>query len=96
MLLSRLTITFRRAMKLAPLARPAVTTSGSISGVRPTATVTPNRNALVQSLVRPLRTNTTGTITNMNLISVKVTFLIPLSNAVSGLVPTMAEAMLPK
>ena len=73
-----------------------MTIRGSISGVSPTAVVTPNRNALVQSLVRPLIRNTTGTITSMNLMRVKLTFLIPASKAVSGRTPTIADDIRPK
>lgn len=96
MLFRRFTITLRCAMNFAPLARFAVTTRGSISGVRPTAVVTPKRKALAQSLVRPFTMNTTGTITSMSLIRVNVTFLMPWSNAVSGRAPTIADDMLPK
>ena len=45
----RLTMTFLRDMAIAPLARLMVTIIGSISGVRPTATATANRNASIQS-----------------------------------------------
>ena len=50
----------------APLDRQTVTIIGSISGVRPTATATAKKNACPQlPLVRPLMTNTSGTITSM-------------------------------
>src|SRR5260370_680448 len=45
MALRRFTTTFRLAMAIAPFARLALTSIGSISGVRPTATETANRNA---------------------------------------------------
>jgi hypothetical protein len=46
--LSRLTITFFCDMAIAPLERHTVTIMGSISGVRPTATDSANRNASSQ------------------------------------------------
>ena len=53
-----------------PLARHALMTIGSISGVRPTATDSANRNAASQSpCVRPQATKTTGTSTAINRIS---------------------------
>src|SRR5690242_18956842 len=44
--LSRLTMTFRRDIASAPLARLTVTIMGSISGVTPTATATANNKRL--------------------------------------------------
>ncbi len=68
---------------MAPLARFAVTISGSISGVRPTATESANRNACSQScLSRPLMMKTIGTITAMKRINSQLTLLTPRSKLV--------------
>ena len=81
--LSRLTIVLRRAIATAPLARFVVTIIGSISGVSPTATASPNRNASSQlCFVRPLIRNTIGTITTMNRMNSQLTLFTPTSNAV--------------
>ena len=80
----RLTTTLRRAIATAPRARFALTIIGSISGVRPTATASAKVRALSQSpLVSPLIMKTTGTITNMNLISSQLTLATPRSKLVS-------------
>ena len=83
-------------MDTAPLARHVVTIMGSISGVSPTATEMPNRNAFSQSpFVMPLMKNTNGTITIMNLISTHETALTPLVKLVSTDSPAIADAMEP-
>ena len=82
--LRRLTMTLRRDIASAPLARLTVTIIGSISGVRPTATATANSSASSQlPLVRPLITNTSGAITTMNPSISQVNRLMPLSKLVS-------------
>ena len=84
-------------MTTAPLARFAVTIIGSISGVRPTATATPNRNACSQSpLDTPLITKTIGTITSMNRMSSQLTLFTPMSNDVTGRRPMRLLAIAPK
>ena len=94
---SRLTMTFLRDMATAPLARLAVTIIGSISGVRPTATDSANRNASTQSpLVSPLMRSTSGTITSMKRISSQLTLLTPRSKLVSARWPTRCCASEPK
>ncbi len=81
----RLTITLRRDSSTAPLARVEVTIIGSISGVRPTATDSANRNASVQSpLVQPLISSTNGTITSAKRISSQLTLLTPAWKAVGA------------
>ncbi len=76
-------MTFWRDIASAPRARFAVTNSGSISGVRPTATDSAKVNASSQSpLVNPLITRTTGTMTSMKRISTQLTLFTPLSNDV--------------
>ncbi len=93
----RLTTTLRFAMATAPRARLVVTTIGSISGVRPTATATAKVTASAQSpLVRPLTANTSGTITSMKRISRKLTFFTPASKLVSGRSPVSEPAIDPK
>ena len=83
--MSRLTITFFLPIATAPFDRQTVTIIGSISGVRPTATATAKKNAWVQlPLVRPLMTNTSGTITNMKRKSSQVNFEMSRSKAVWG------------
>ena len=95
--LSRFTTTLRRAIATAPLARFDETIIGNISGVRPTATASANRKALVQSpLVNPLISSTTGTITSMNRIRSQLTEFTPRSNAVSAREPMIALASEPK
>src|SRR5665213_13218 len=85
MALRRFTIVFRRAITTAPLARLAVTTIGSISGVRPTATEAANNSVSSQfPLVNPLIRKTTGVITRMKRIRSQLTRLMPLSKLVSG------------
>ena len=80
---SRLTTTFLRDSSTAPLASVLVTIMGSISGVRPTATDSANRNASSQSpLVKPLTTSTMGTMTSAKRISSQLTLLTPAWNAV--------------
>jgi len=84
-------------MAIAPFARLALTSMGSISGVRPTATETANRKAWSQSpLVKPLITKTTGTMISMNRMSTQVTLLTPRSKLVGGRRPTIALANDPK
>ncbi|MNI83862.1 hypothetical protein D3C73_1407110 [compost metagenome] len=62
-----------------------MTIIGSISGVRPTATDSANRNASVQSpLVQPLTSRTNGTITRAKRISSQLTLLTPAWNAVGA------------
>ena len=95
---SRLTMTFRRASSTAPLASVEVTIIGSISGVRPTATDSANRNASIQSpLVKPLISSTNGTITKAKRISSQLTLLTPAWNAVGAWSPTVTRwATVPK
>ena len=82
--LRRLTMTFRRDIAIAPLARLTVTIIGSISGVRPTATATANNRASSQlPLVRPLITKTRGAITTMKPSISQVNRMMPLSKLVS-------------
>ncbi len=74
-----------RDIATAPRARLAVTTIGSISGVRPTATAIAKRKASFQPpLTNPFSRKTTGTMTNMNRISTQVTRLTPLSKLVGA------------
>ena len=76
----RFTITRFRDMAIAPFARLIVTSIGSISGVRPTATAVANNKASNQSpLINPLMRKTAGTITAMNLIMSQINCLMPLS-----------------
>jgi hypothetical protein len=97
MALSRLTMALRRAITTAPLARLAVTTIGSISGVNPTATETANKSDSIQSpLVIALMRKTSGVITRMKRINIQLTRLMPLSKLVCGRVPTMSLAIAPK
>ncbi len=80
----------------APLARQVVTIIGSISGVRPTAIETANRNAPCQfPLVKPFRKSTTGTMTSMKRISTQETELTPFSKPVAGLGASSEPAMPP-
>ncbi len=79
------------------MARFAVTISGSISGVRPTATDNANRNACSQScLSRPLIRKTIGTITAMKRISSQLTLFTPRSKLVCTRWPTMVRASEPR
>ena len=95
--LSRLTITFRRDIAIAPLARLTVTIMGSISGVRPTATATANSSASNQlPLVRPLITKTRGAITKMKPSIIQVNRVMPLSKLVSTRCLAIALATRPK
>ena len=95
--LRRFTTTLRLAMAIAPFARLALTSIGSISGVRPTATETANRNACSQSpLVKPLITKTTGTMMSMKRMSTQLTLLTPRSKLVGARLPTIAFASDPK
>src|SRR5437899_4701390 len=69
-------MTFFFDIASAPLERQTETIIGSISGVRPTATAIEKKNASCQScLVRPLMTNTSGTITSMKRIISQVTLV---------------------
>ena len=59
-------MTFFRPIATAPFDRHTVTIIGSISGVKPTATANAKKKACIQlPLVKPLMTNTNGTITSM-------------------------------
>jgi len=81
--LSRLTMTFFPDIASAPRDRHTETIIGSISGVRPTATARAKKNASFQScFVRPLMTNTSGTMTAMKRIMSQVNRETPWSNAV--------------
>ena len=63
-----------------PLARQALMTMGSISGVRPTATERANRKAANQSpLVRPTATKTMGTSTAIKRMSTQAIEFAPRS-----------------
>ncbi len=97
MALSRFTMVLRRAIATAPLARLAVTTIGSISGVRPTATDAANSSDSSQlPLVNPLMRNTSGVIAMRKRISIQLTRLMPLSKLVSGRAPAISFAIAPK
>ena len=98
----RLMITFWRDRYTAPLARVEVTIIGSISGVRPTAIDSANRNASVQApgvlpFVKPLISSTIGVITIMKRISSQLTLFTPVWNAlVVGLAAVTFWASAPK
>ncbi len=95
--LSCLTTTLRRLIASAPLARLAVTISGSISGVRPTATEIANRNASRKlPLSHQLIAKTTGTITAMIRISSHDTLFTPRSKLVSARWPVSVRASEPR
>ena len=80
-----LTITSFFDIETLPFARHVVTIIGSITGVRPTAIDTANKNALGQlCFVIPLSMKTTGTMNAMNFISIPDTDLIPRSKLVSA------------
>jgi hypothetical protein len=97
MALSRFTTHLCLAIIHAPLARFAVTIIGSISGVRPTATAIPNRNASTQSPFSiPLTRKTTGTMTAMKRIRTQLTALTPRSKLVRLRRPSTLEAIDPK
>lgn len=82
---SRLTITRRPAIAVAPRASVEVTTTGSISGVRPTATASAKSTACGQRPVAsPLTIATSGTSTAMKRSSIQLTEATPRSNAVAG------------
>src|SRR5882762_10687607 len=95
-------ITFLRDRYTAPLAKVEVTIIGSISGVRPTAIDSANRNAWVQApgvlpFVKPLISSTIGVITIMNWISSQLTLFTPVWNAlVVGLAAVTFWASAPK
>jgi hypothetical protein len=95
---SRLTMTCRRAMATAPLARVLVTIIGSISGVSPTATDSANRKASSQlPWPQPLNSSTSGTITAISRSSRRLTWLMPASNWVGARsVPAAWPASVPK
>ena len=82
--LSCLTMTRLRDMAMAPFDRHTVTIIGSISGVKPTATVRAKKNASPHSLVMPLMTKTSGTMMAMKRIMSQVNWLMPRSKLVSG------------
>ena len=68
-------------MAALPLARQELITMGSISGVRPTATESANKNAEPQfPLVSPQAIKTTGMRTAINRISTQAMELAPWSN----------------
>ena len=94
----RLTMTFLRDSRTAPLASVEVTIIGSISGVSPTATESANRKASIQSpLVKPLTSSTIGTITSAKRISSQLTLLTPAWKAVgAGSVAVTFAASVPK
>ena len=97
MALSLLTMTFFRAIAIAPLDRQTVTIIGSISGVSPTATAMAKKKASCQlPLVRPLMKNTNGTMTMMKRTMSHVKRATPLSNAVSVGCSASDSAMLPR
>ena len=90
---SRLTTTFLRASRTAPLASVEVTIIGSISGVSPTATESANRKASSQSpLVTPLTSNTIGTITAAKRINSQLTPLMPAWKALGSVSVAVARA----
>ena len=65
-------------MAALPLARQALMTMGSISGVRPTATESANRNAETQSpFVNPQATRTTGISTAIKRMSTRAMEFAP-------------------
>jgi hypothetical protein len=91
------TITFWRAMAIAPRERLAVTIIGSISGVRPTATERAKKKASPQlPLLTPVITNTAGAITDMQRIRSRLTWLMPRSKLVLFSTPVTAVAMEPR
>ena len=93
----RFTMTFFPDIDSAPRERQTLTIIGSISGVRPTATATAKKNASFQScLVRPLMTNTSGTITAMKPIMSQVKWVTPRSKLVSTGSPVSVLAMVPR
>ena len=84
-------------MDTAPFARLAVTMTGSISGVSPTATAMAKMKDSCQlPLVNPLMTKTAGTMTPMKRIRSQDTFLMPLSKLVSLRCPKILFASEPK
>lgn len=81
---------------MAPLPRQVVTSMGSISGVRPTATESEKSRASTQSpLVTPEMTKTTGSMMSMRRMSRRLVDLIPTSNEVSRLRPTSVPVASP-
>ena len=97
MALSRLTMTFLLPIASAPFDRQTVTIIGSISGVSPTATARAKKNASTQlPLVRPLMTNTSGTITSMKRSISQVKLAMSRSKAVAAGCSVMASAMPPR
>ncbi len=84
-------------MVTAPRARQVVTSIGSISGVRPTATEIAKSTAFNQSpLVKPLINSTTGTMTSMKRMSTQETELMPFSKVVCVGLAERLFAMLPR
>ena len=82
---SRLTMALPEAIVRAPRDRQTVTISGSISGVSPTATDTPNSRACSQSpLAMPVTSMDTGTVTAVNAISIQDVEFMPRSKRVRG------------
>ena len=82
---SRLTMALPEAIARAPRDRQTVTISGSISGVSPTATDTPNSRACSQSPpAMPVTSMDTGTVTAVNAISIQDVEFMPRSKRVRG------------
>ena len=85
MALSFLITTFSFAMMTEPLARLAVIIIGSISGVKPTATLRAKTPASSQSeSVSPLITKTTGTKTSIRRMSSQEMLFISFSKEVGS------------
>mmetsp|Transcript_6919 Transcript_6919/g.12724 ORF Transcript_6919/g.12724 Transcript_6919/m.12724 type:complete len:272 (-) Transcript_6919:736-1551(-) len=81
---------------LAPSARQTVTTTGSISGVKPTPTLTAYRNASVdQPLLQVWIISTSGHMMSVNWSIRAPNFSIPLSKALFGLRPLRLSAICP-
>ncbi len=92
-----LTIVFFLLIETAPFARHVVTIIGSISGVSPTATEIPNRNACNQfPFVMPFITKTSGTIISIKRINTHDTAFTPFVKLVSTASSATDEAIEPK
>ncbi len=93
---SRLTMTFLRAMRTAPLARVTETIMGSNSGVSPTASATENRkDSRGSRRRRALTRNTKSTRKITTWRMRKPNPRVPRSNSVSGGCPVRVAAMRP-
>ena len=91
------TMVFFLLIETAPFARQVVTIIGSISGVNPTAMEMANKNAETQfPFVKPLMTNTRGTIMSIKRINTQETALTPLVKFVSTDSLATAEVIEPK